>query len=232
MGTSVLLIFAAPIMLFFVIFGNLFSAVTGEKTEVVLPYDESKGIIWEYDGNEDYYVNLIETRVEGDKQIFVFQDCTKNADVEFVGGMMDLVFTDENGNQVKYYACSDNGYGGPLIYEESECLVTEYTVTAKYPREELAWRATQESDSVLIQPLSHDITVTFTIVYTPANRRYDNALFSQYKFTPMFYYTNEEGHLIESVAVRYKVVDGKLAIDKESHYVPYEHNMGNQGDTE
>lgn len=221
MGTSVLLIFAAPIMLFFVIFGNLFSAVTGEKTEVVLPYDEAKGIVWEYEADEDYYVNLIETRVEGDEQIFVFQDCKSNTDAEFVGGMMDLIFTDENGNQVKYYACSDNGYGGPLIYEESECLVTEYTVTAKYPREELAWRATQESDSVLIQPLSHDITVTFTIVYTPADRMQENALFSQYKFTPMFYYTNEEVNLIESVAVRYKVVDGELVIDKESHYVPH-----------
>lgn len=221
MGTSVLLIFVAPIMFFYLIFGNLFAVATGEKTEVVLPYDEARGIVWEYEADEDYYVNLVETRIEGDEQIFVFQDCKSNTDAEFVGGMMDLIFTDKNGNQKKYYACSDNGYAGPLIYEEDECLITEYTVTAKYPREELAWRATQESNSVLIQPLSHDITVTFTIVYTPANRMYDNALFSQYKFTPMFYYTNEEEHLIESVAVRYKVANGKLVIDKESHYVPH-----------
>ena len=219
MGTSVLLVFLAPIMLFYMIFGNAYSFLSGEKTKLTLPYDESKGIVWEYNYDKDYYVKLIETKIEGNKQIFVFQDCKSNTDEKFVGGMMDLVFTDRNGNTKKFYACSDNGYKGPLIFEEDECVVTEYTVTAKYPKDELFWKATQESGSVLIQPRTYDTTVTFTIIYTPENKKVDSNFLSQYKFTPMFHYTNEDGHLIESVAVTYLLVDGKLEIKKQSHYV-------------
>lgn len=220
MGSTVLLPLIAPIMIVYLVFANIFSFVTGEKTELALPYDESKGIVWEYEADEDYYVNLVETKIKGNKQIFVFQDCKSNTDNKFVGAMMDLVFTDKNGNIKKFYACSDNGHKGPYIFEEDECIVTEYTVTAKYPRKNLFWEARQETNSVLIQPRTHDTTVTFTIIYTPENRKIDMNILSQYKFTPMFYYTNEEGPLFESVAVTYQPVNGNLEIKKESHYAP------------
>lgn len=219
MGTSVLLIFIAPLMAVYALFGNLFAFITGEKTEVILPYDEANGIVWEYDAQEDYYIELVEMRIEGDEQIFVFKDREKTEDVEAEGELMDLIFTDKNGNQKKFYACQDNGYRGPLIYEESECLVTEYTATAAYPFEKRYWKVNQERASVLVQPRSYESEVTFTIVYTPY-KRLDMMLHQQTGFRPMFYYVNDSGSYSEYCSARYTVVDGSLVIEDELHWKP------------
>ena len=113
MGTSVLLVFLAPVLAAYILFGGAFEAVFGSPTEkVVLPYDESKGIVWEYDDTDDPYINLKEVQIKGDEQIFVFEnseDLITNMfnivvnsflDTGYEGNVMDLVVTDAQGNSV------------------------------------------------------------------------------------------------------------------------------------
>ena len=74
MGTSVLLVFLAPLLAIYALFGGLFSEIMpSPKAEIVLPYNESQGLVWEYVEQEDYHINLIEEKIEGDEQIFVFE---------------------------------------------------------------------------------------------------------------------------------------------------------------
>lgn len=219
MGTSIFLIFIIPFALIYGLLGNLSIAIFGEpQTEIALPYDESQGIVWEYDNKEDYYIDLVETKIEGNKQIFVFQDFDGETDADFAGGLMDLIFTDKNGNQKKYYACLDHGFGGPLIYEENECLVTEYTAVPVYPHSTLHWEIMQESDSVLVQPTNYGTEVTFTVVCTPGDIS-DSALLPNYDFTPIFSYEHADGGYSETVAVEYTIVDGKLVVEDESRTI-------------
>ena len=212
MGTSIFLIFIIPITIIYGIFGNFFTAIFGKpQTEISLPYDEAKGIIWEYDNKEDYYIELAETKIEGDKQIFVFQNYDGEMDADFVGELMDLVFTDKNGNQKKYYAERTDGFGsGPKIYEESECLVTEYTAVTDNPDSSLHWDIMQENDSILIQPKSYDGEVTFTVVYTPEDAEFSKKM--NRDFIPKFSYENDDGGYRYTITVRYEIIDGKLVV--------------------
>lgn len=214
MGTSIFLVFIIPLMVIYGVFGNFFTAIFGEpQTEIILPYNEAEGIVWEYDNKEDYYIELAETKVEGDKQIFVFQHCEVENDDGIVGELMDLVFTDKNGNQKKYYSERSDGFmSGPRIYEESECIVTEYTAVAKNPDSSLHWDIMQENDSILIQPKSYDAEVTFTVVHTPEDAEF-SAMYN-WTFTPIFSYETEDGGYHETIAVKYEIVDGKLVEKK------------------
>lgn len=217
MGASIWLIVLIPLLPIAFIF-NSFSSfyvdfMNKKQAEIILPYDESKGIVWEYDNKDDFYIDFVEVKVEGNKQIFVFKNNESETREDREGHCMDLVFTDKNGNSETYYA--DFGdYGSLIFYEESECLITEYTVSPRTVKDNMHWIVDNRADRVLIQPISYDTEVTFTLVCMPddirALKRGDN-----YAFVPGFDYVNENGAYSESVGVFYKLTDGKLEIKDE-----------------
>lgn len=224
MGASIWLIFLIPIMLIVNLFGNFFALITGKtQAEIVLPYDESKGIVWEYDNKDDFLIDFVEVRTEGNEQIFVFKgknifEFVKDTIVkepivkDTIGSCMDIVFTDRNGNKKTYYA--DFGlYNELLFYEESECIITEYTAIAKDVYKNYYWD-TRDSSRVLIQPISYGSEYTFTIVCMPDDiKRLEEK--EEFAFNPQFVYVNEEGTAGESIIVEYELVDGKLEINEE-----------------
>lgn len=180
MGTSVLLVFLAPVMAAYILFGGVFEAVFGSPTEkVVLPYDESKGIVWEYDNVDDPYITLKEVQIKGDEQIFVFEnseDTITNLfnivinsflDTGYEGNVMDLVFTDENGNTKTFYASAGGMMSAPDIFAAEECLVTQYTVTAENPSESGSWGTISGNEYVLAKKADVSPSATFTVVKMP-----------------------------------------------------------------
>lgn len=177
-----------------------------------MPYDESQGIVWEYDDVNDYYIELAETRVEDDKQIFVFanEDCKE----EINGSLMDVVFTDKNGNRMKYYALRGDDYNGPVFYEEDECYTARYTVTAEKKRKRHHWETYQENDSILCQPRAEEETATFTVVMTPDD--IGEGTPEEAQLVPRFVYENRKDKKRESIFVYYRVIDGVL-----TEYNPY-----------
>ncbi len=217
MGASIWLIVLIPLLpiaFIFNSFGSFYVDIMNKKqAEIVLPYDETKGTVWEYDNKDDFYVDFVEVRIEKDEQIFVFKNNEAETRKDKAGSCMDLVFTDNNGNTETYYA--DIGdYGALVFYEESECLITEYTASPKTPKDNLHWIVDNREDRVLIQPISYDTEVTFTLVCMPDDiknlKRKD-----LYAFVPGFDYANENGGYSESVGVFYELIDGKLEVKEE-----------------
>lgn len=219
MGASIWIIFLFPIILIAGIFGNFFTDITGKKqAEIVLPYDESKGIVWEYDNKDDFYIDFVEVRKEENEQIFVFKYNGAEYDkVEAregkIGCCMDLVFTDKNGNTEKYYA-DIRDFGELVFYDESECLTTEYTAVVHDPFENFHWVPGSDRGSFLIQPISYGPEVTFSLVCMPDDIERLKAE-EDYAFNPNFSYVNEDGAFIESVTVLYELADGKLQVKDE-----------------
>ncbi len=213
MGASIWLIVLIPAALIMSILGDIHVAIHGQaKSELVMPYDEANGIVWEYDDVNDYYIELAEMRIEGDKQIFVFanEDCKE----EINGSLMDIVFTDKNGNKVTYYALRGGDYDGPEYFHESDCYTAQYTVTAEKERRKHHWETYQENGNILCQPRKEERTDTFTIVMTPKDIDENNL--EDAKLVPRFVYENRKDKKRESIFVYYKVIDGVL-----TEYDPY-----------
>ena len=207
MGTAIWLIFLIPAALIYSIIGDIHVAIHGEaKSELVLPYNEAEGIVWEYDDVNDYYMDLVDTRVEGDKQIFVFQN--ESCKEEINGFLMDIVFTDKNGNQKKYYALCGGDYDGPTYFTEDECYATQCTVTAEKERRNCHWKVERASSSILCQPVKEEPSDTFTIVLTPDE--IGEADINIKKLTPILEYRNRRDKTKETVYKYYKVIDGVL----------------------
>ncbi len=163
---SVTIIIIIPLFLIYFAFSSVIGAVTGiDKTEVVLPYEPEKGIVWECDIQDDTPIELVDTKIDGEKQIFYFKsnstkemvryfaDLAKDfitkeySDTEYsYGEYYRVTFTDENGNEKKYYAESELGDESKLLYDKAvfyapdEYFAFDYTVTAQQPLEgEYGW---------------------------------------------------------------------------------------------
>lgn len=215
MGASIWMIFLIPIILITALFGNFFTEITGKtQAEIVLPYDESKGIVWEYDNKDDFYIDFVEVRIEGNEQIFAFKDNEVEDQEDKTGRCMDLVFTDKNGNKKTYYA-DFALFGEMVFYEESECMITEYTAVAHNPDENLHWISAGKKDRVLIQPISYDTEATFTIVCMPDDIEKLKAE-EDYAFNLSFSYVNENGAFTESVTAEYELLGGTLQVKNEA----------------
>ncbi len=214
MGASIWMVFLFPIILVVSFLGNLFTEITGKtQAEIALPYDESKGIVWEYDNKDDCCIDFVETRIDGSEQIFVFKDNDFQFEENMPGCLMDLVFTDKNGNKKTYYADYAN-FGELVFYEESECLITEYTAVVHNPYKNMHWVSSGKRDRVLIQPVNYDTEVTFTVVCMPDDIEKLKAE-ENYAFNISFSYINENGAYTEAVTVVYKLTDGQLEIEDE-----------------
>lgn len=217
MGASIWLIVLIPLLPIVFIFNSLGSfyveVMNKKQAEIVLPYDESKGIVWEYDDKDDFFIDFVEVRIEENEQIFVFSNNEAEPPEDKTGSCMDLVFTDKNGNKKTYYADIVD-YGALVFYEESECFITEYTAIPKKPNDNQHWIADNRTDRILIQPISYDTEATFILVCMPddirALKRGDN-----YAFVPGFDYVKENGGFSESVGVFYELIDGKLEVKDE-----------------
>lgn len=168
MGT-VTVIFA-PLYALFVWISSLFGLISGDNlTKVELPYDPEQGVVWEYDNVDDPYLNLQKTKIEGDKQVFYFK--ANSFSTPFYNGeVMDLVFTDENGNSQKYYAYryqeGYTTYKTLKILAPGEYIECSYTPTPQIEEEMYDWDVGSEEEMyVLLDKERFAPEKTFTMIY-------------------------------------------------------------------
>lgn len=215
MGSSVLLIFAFPLMIIGTLFNLITGAIFGYPTvQVELPYDDAKGIVWEYDNVDDPYIMLVDTKIENDKQIFVFEG-TNKSDNDYCGRIMELVFTDKNGNEKVYYGYHASKLYAPEIYPAEECQLTEITLTAHEPVSGGIWKVTDNDYYILCEKASVSETQIFTTVITPFNKKGEYNVYG--KFDVKFAYTNSFGLPLENATVVYEFKDGKHFISEIKH---------------
>ncbi|MBQ4626268.1 MAG: hypothetical protein IJB45_03340 [Clostridia bacterium] len=162
-------IFVIPFFLALVSVINMFGSITGlNVSEVVLPYNPDKGLVWEYDNENDRYIKLKSIEIENGEQVFSFVKRSKSKDMTN-GYMMDLVFTDKNGNAETYYAYSKSDYFDKIkILSEDEVAVFEYTITTKKEKWRCEWSMNPDyhyPHKVLYNPDMTGNEITFTVVY-------------------------------------------------------------------
>ena len=184
--------------------------------------------MWEYIEQEDYQINLVEEKIDGDEQIFVFEADQSifvflNDMIDIFEGngttglVIDLVFEDQNGNTKTYYhdPRQESSYTSFVIYDENECLTAEYTVTAVDFENDTEWRIQQEQTyNIVCQPSSGD-EVTFYIVFFPKDIE---EMKNGKKKTISFSNTTWSGYT-EKYYVTYGVEDGQLVIVYENYEV-------------
>ncbi len=196
-------------------FTPFFGALTGtDSAQVILPYDENKGIVWEYDRVNDPYAKLTKTEIVDDTQIFTFRT-TQNSlfnTADGTGYVMDFIFTDKNGNSKKYYAVDLNK--GFQIYAPGEYAEFELTVTAEEPVKNGKWISGGSSGNYLAEQnlvYTEDIyshTVTFTVVHG-LNEDDVGVQTGQY-----YVYKNKRNVSLEYARIFYKVnQDGSVKIN-------------------
>ncbi|MBQ3498571.1 MAG: hypothetical protein IJA87_05545 [Clostridia bacterium] len=226
MGTSVLLIFLVPFIAISLGFDMIGIAINGpEKSEIRLPYDPDKSLVWTYDDVNDPDIKLVETTVERNEQVFHF---TYESDKNFIekifdiitsktgsdtyaGTIMDVVFTDQNGNRKTYYVESGITLNKPKFYPAEECLTAQYTCVAQAPIDGAVWSTTSNSGSsgnVLYQPLTDNSTQTFTVVALPSDieEGHCSAYFAYADYT-----------YLEKCYVYYKIADSELTVSNIRH---------------
>lgn len=170
MGAVFGIIFGLPVAIFWMIISPFIGFFTGaDKVEIILPYDEESGVIWEYDNYQDVYIKLADTRFEGDKQFFTFRRNYLVFD-EGNGGMAtDLVFTDKNGNSQTYYiACANGGFGMKAM-APGEYATYSHTAKVETPVKDGYWlRESSDginADLLLYSPVEKSDEAEFTLVY-------------------------------------------------------------------
>ncbi len=166
---SVTVFFILPFMLIGMFFSSLFGAITGnDRTKVELPYDEAKGLIWECEEDANWF-SVINTEIEGDKQIFTFKGSSSFGTDETIYDEFEVVFTAKNGEEIVYIAEKDDDYFGielkVKMYSPDEYDMITYTPEANIPVEGAEWYATGSSE--LYKAETVDGKNTFTFVYLP-----------------------------------------------------------------
>jgi hypothetical protein len=122
---SVTIIVIIPIAIILILASSLVGSITGgDRTQVVLPYEPEKGIVWECDVQDYTPIELVDTEIDGNKQIFYFKSTFSMDMVRYFAGIAkDLItkedpdpeysygeyytvtFTDENGNERRFCYC-------------------------------------------------------------------------------------------------------------------------------
>ncbi len=207
MGSSIWLVVLVPVMAVYALFGGIKGAIFGyPQAEVVLPYNEASGTVWEYDGIDDPYIGLDEVKVDGDEQIFVFSARENNDEEKYEGSIMQIVFTDRNGNEKAYY-CDQNGkLNSPTFYPAEECISLDITVTAKKPKKNAKWKTGMDDYDILVCETEKGESCTFTAVITPDDSE-------RVSFNADFEYVSAWGKTAESAIVWYGInADGEYAV--------------------
>ena len=195
MGSSVTLIFLIPALIMHFLSGGTLGELLNppkEYTEIALPYDNQKAIVWEYDNVNDDFIELVEVKNGNGQQIFVFDQSenssssnrlsnsvsdffkiifTGKATAKPVGEVMDLIFTDGNGNKKTYYAyCL--GAQPPKIYPAEECLIANYTITPNEIKDGAVWDVLANTEHILYTgKRTENNNNTFTVVAFPEDIR-------------------------------------------------------------
>lgn len=212
MGSSVVLILAFPLMFVEILFELITGAVLGYPTaQVELPYDEATGLVWEYDCVDDPYIKLVETKIEDGKQIFYFEG-ENNLSPDWNGEMMEIVFTDKNGNEEVYYSVGGGKRSAPSIYSSEECRLMEITMTANNPSNGGKWKVTEHSNYILYQEETAADTQTYTVVITPGNKKGSYVEYGM--FSVKFAYVDSLGVPLELSTAIYKFKDGEHYLDE------------------
>jgi len=226
---SVTVIFLVPIMLFVMLIGTISGGIKGDYlTEVELPYDPSNGVVWEYDGVDDPLFDLVETEIEGKKQIFTFKGISmkkqfeENVDSDTV---MYVVFTDENGNELLYYAKVNHDYVSFYnkieFYSPDEYVIAEYTPEEVNHVDGVEWYVWGNSKNIYAETVT-DGKKTFSFLYLP-----DKTGVSENYYTEKFYYMikateNTEDVYYEMITVEFKAEVGKYEISDEERLFYHE----------
>lgn len=228
MGASFTVLLFLPILLVGSFFVNIFGFVTGaDQTRIALPYDPENGLIWEYDNKNDPYLKLHDTVIEGDEQIFCFRDKRGTTNSEN-GEWMDLIFTDKNGNQRKYYVSFD--HEGVLEDEHQDFIVLapgeyheyEYTVKADNPTVGNDWYITyldryRTNLNVAYMPRQeHSSEETFKLVFAKPEEG------ESYKSKLLFSYGILHSLPFEELVAEFEITaDGVKLIGEERTEVSY-----------
>ena len=236
---SVTAIFLVPFLSVFAIFIGFFEMLTGVGTEkVVLPYDPENGIVWEYNQGEEAFVDCIKSEIKNGQQIFTFRgkaifDAGRPSSYEHDNVVDDICFEDENGNIKMYYAFIDfRGdapgdpivYGSVDIYEETECVTFEYTVTAQQEVEDCYWLA-YDYDASMRQnryigecELKDAYERTYKFVFSPEDIK-------DHIFDMSFYYRTQPGKQYEKIGVTFEMKDKEVRLIEEIFYVEDENGV-------
>lgn len=234
---SVTIIVIIPLFFIMLLASSLIGAVTGgDRTEVVLPYEPEKGIIWDCDV-PDETVELVETEIDGNTQVFFFKS---NSGMEMLGYFADIAkelitkdysdpkytygdlhkitFTDANGNEQIYYAESELNtesiYIDTLkIYAPDEYYAFDYTVTAQQPIEgEYGWFNKDHSFRTEYYKADYSPARTFTIVHT-GDIENDEEYYYLMGYGPIDGFEKTT----EYVVIKYKFTNGEHEIFEEKH---------------
>lgn len=235
---SVTIIVIIPLFLIFFAGSSLIGAVTGgDRTQVVLPYEPEKGIVWECDV-PDSPIKLVETEVNGNTQTFWFKS-TKTMDLvkgfgeaakglitdvypehEYTyGDLYKIIFTDANGNEQIYYAESNLNlesiyFETPKIYSPEEYFAFDYTVTAQQPIEgEYGWYNQDYSFRTEHYKAEYSPTRTVTIVHTADDIAEGEEYYYEVEYGLIDNYKAEN----ETVSIKYVITDGEVEILEEKH---------------
>ncbi len=151
---------------------SILGLAAGDNTaKVSLPYNPQSGLVWEYDNVEDPYISLTKTEIKNGEQIFYFTGNTRHAYKEFSDGdYLDLIFTDENGNSVKYYAfIYEEGYtynSKIKILAPDEYIEYVYDIIPQTPDVLYRWTSDIDCEKYLKHnPNSFAAKNSYTIVY-------------------------------------------------------------------
>lgn len=102
--------------------------------EIVLPYNESEGLVWEYDGKDDPYIKLEKITIDGNEQVFRFVSAgiDENDNTYYYNGRcMELEITANNGQSETYYAVVNPWFFYDEVFLAHEDETITYTVTAE-----------------------------------------------------------------------------------------------------
>ncbi len=236
---SVTIIVIIPLAVILILASSLIGAITGgDRTEVVLPYEPEKGIVWDCDIPIGH-VKLVETEIDGETQVFYFKsthaldvaksfvDIAKSIitkeynEYEYTyGECYKIIFTDQNGNEQIYYADSysnsDSIYFDLVkIYSPDEYFAFDYTFTAQQPIEgEYGWYNQFSTDRTVYYKPEPSPTKTVTIIHT--NGIKDGAeYYYEIEYGPLDGYKRET----EFVKLKYTITDGEVEILEENHVV-------------
>lgn len=214
MGAAFTIFLLFPLFFIIVIPGIAFEiAIGNDKTEIILPYEPEKGIVWECDLDDPHF-KLVETEIDGNNQIFYIRPKIFSAHDSENGQFGDIIFTDKNGNEKKYYIC--NNLDTPstldiLVYAPGEYFDFDYTVKPEKPVSSYSWHVlAADADYVLYNPDVDSEETTFTVVH-PFDK------YERDSYTISFRYGPHSGDSKEGYTVTYTVTENGAEITKESH---------------
>lgn len=220
---SVTVIFMLPLMIFYMLFASVTSTLTGDgKATIELEHAPDQGLVWEYIEEDEPRIDFLGTETKDGKQVFTFR--SKGAFAYLVniyeyleltdnprGYFYDLKFTDQNGNEQKYYAYSyphpEKYYNDITLYAPGEYLDFSYTAKALDAVDGAYWDVYFNDEPFhLYTPQTASPEQEFTIVYAHGVNPPED-------FTEEVYYTyRTDDRDYEKLTVKYTFTDGEMTI--------------------